>query len=130
MAAHTEYIPGVCNIGTEEIRRRRNSGVLALGFTAVLFIGLFAMDASPWWFAILFLPSAAAAISLLQASFRFCVYFGLFALFNFGRGGETTRVASERAKSIDRAAAIRMITYGMAVAATFTSLAVLLAANR
>ena len=59
MTSKAEYIPGVCNIGPAEIRRRRQSGWIGGGIT----IG---------------------ASGFLQAALHFCAGFGTRGVFNFG----------------------------------------------
>lgn len=98
---------------------------MALAFTALLFAGLHAAGASSAWFGVIFLPAVTAAISLIQSATRFCVYFGLAALFNFGQRGEAVRVSSEAARTKDRARSIRLIGIAVAAATGFTALAVL-----
>ena len=44
-----EYIPGVCNIGTEEIARRRNFGWGAFAVSVVLLIVLIWTGVDQWW---------------------------------------------------------------------------------
>jgi hypothetical protein len=124
--AAAQYVPGVCNIGPDEIRARRRGGLVALGTTFAGFVVLHAIGASPAVHLFLFLPALGAAIGLLQAVRRFCIHFGWSSLFNFGavgkvhRGGQT---AGER--DADRGAAIRLIVMSAAAAAAFAALAAL-----
>jgi hypothetical protein len=84
MTAKAEYIPGVCNIGAAEIRRRRQSGWLGLGMTVLLW-GVFLVLRIPApWRLFLFFPAMISATGFLQAGLHFCAGFGMRGVFNFG----------------------------------------------
>ena len=77
------YIPGVCNIGPQEIRRRRRSGYVGTAITVAVFVGLVVIGAPPIARLVLFLPAAIAASGFLQAYLKFCAGFGQLGIFNF-----------------------------------------------
>jgi len=91
MTSNTEYIPGVCNIGPAEIRRRRQSGWIGVGAT-ILAWALFVVFRvpSPWRF-FLFFPAMIGATGFLQAALHFCAGFGTRGVFNFGPVVGTTQ---------------------------------------
>ena len=101
----TEYRPGICNIGPEEIARRRMAGHIGLLATIVLFAVLVAFAAPPLLRLVVALPAAAAASGYLQARLRFCAGFGSRGVFNFGRVGQMEDVADHDARRRDRAKA-------------------------
>ena len=101
-AGTTEYRPGICNIGPEEIARRRMAGHIGLLSTAVLFAVLVAFDAPPLLRLIVALPAAVSASGYLQAWLRFCAGFGSRGVFNFGRLGQMEEVADADARRRDR----------------------------
>jgi len=101
----TEYRPGVCNIGPEEIARRRLAGHIGLLATIGLLAVLVAFNAPPLLRLIVALPAAAAASGYLQAWLRFCAGFGSRGVFNFGRLGQIEEVADGDARRRDRAKA-------------------------
>jgi hypothetical protein len=109
MSATAEYIPGVCNIGTAEIRRRRQSGWTGLGATIVLW-GLFLVLHVPApWRLLLCLPAMVGAAGFLQAAFHFCAAFGMRGVFNFASDvGKTDSVEQADYRRKDRQKA-RMI---------------------
>ena len=76
------YVPGVCNIGEEEIRRRRRFGWINLVLFLILFAVLIAINAPPLVRLVLFIPAFGAAMGFVQAKMHFCAYFGLVGLFN------------------------------------------------
>ena len=77
------YIPGVCNIGPQEIRRRRRTGYVGTAITLAVFAGLVVVGAPPIARLVLFLPAAIAASGFLQAYLKFCAGFGQLGVFNF-----------------------------------------------
>ena len=97
-----DYQAGVCNIGPEEIARRRRAGHIGLVITVALFVGLVVAGLPPFVRLILFLPAAAAASGYLQAWLKFCAGFGSLGVYNFGRVGQTFAVPDDEARARDR----------------------------
>jgi hypothetical protein len=113
-----EYMPGVCNIGAEEIARRRRAGhVGAIATLAVLAVLVVLHLPSPARLVVA-LPAAAAAIGYLQAALRFCAGFGAEGVFNFGAIGRTEEIADPemRARDRSRAAQIALASLGIGLA--------------
>ncbi len=109
------YQPGVCNIGPDEIRRRRRSGHVGLFSAVGLYAVLVAIGAPPIARALVGLPAVISASGYLQAHFKFCAGFGSRGIFNFGAVGETEQVADEGARAQDRARARQIGLLGFAV---------------
>jgi hypothetical protein len=109
------YRPGVCNIGPEEVARRRRSGHIALGATAALLAGLIAVDAPPVTRLVVAVPATLAASGYLQAHLRFCAGFGTLGVFNFGPVGPMQQVEDEEARRLDRRRARQIGTGAVAV---------------
>jgi len=84
MTTQTEYVPGVCNIGPAEIRRRQRSGWVGLGLTIVLWAAFWLLHIPAPWRLLLFFPASVSAAGFLQAAFHFCAAFGMRGVFNFG----------------------------------------------
>jgi hypothetical protein len=109
MSAKAEYIPGVCNIGPAEIRRRRQSGWLGMGVTILLWGAFFIFRVPAAWRLLLFLPAAMSATGFFQAALHFCAGFGMRGVFNFGAEvGKTDTVSQAEFRVKDRRKA-RMI---------------------
>jgi hypothetical protein len=77
------YVPGVCNIGKAEIRKRMQAGWLGLGTTVLLWALFFAFKVPAPWRLSLFFPAALGATGFLQAGMHFCAGFGMRGVFNF-----------------------------------------------
>ena len=77
-----EYIPGTCNLGMVETKRRTRNGYIGLAATVVVTIILEYLDVRRGY-RIFVLPPLFYAISgFLQARFRFCYLYGLLGVFS------------------------------------------------
>lgn len=112
------YVPGVCNIGTEEIARRRRAGHVGAAVTAGLLAVLLATRAPRLARLVVALPAAGAASGYVQARSRFCAGFGSRGLYNFGPLGQEQDVPDAEARALDRARArgIGLTSLGIGVA--------------
>ncbi len=116
----TGYRPGVCNIGPAEVARRRRSAIGATVIAAIVGVVILAA-AWPLPARLGLLPfAAAAAVSWLQVTRRFCVGFGAAGILNFGDLGSTLRVEDAQARGVDRRTARRMILEGLLYGALVT----------
>jgi hypothetical protein len=111
------YAPGACNIGPDEIARRRR--VAIIGFIATLALaGVLLLVGTPSGDAtrlLVALPLTGAAIGWIQAQRRFCMAYGLAGTFNLGKIGEMSRVSDQAALAADRRTAIVIAAQGLAV---------------
>jgi hypothetical protein len=117
MAIKNDYSAGRCNIGAAEIRRRRLGGWFGVGLFAAALAALIVTGAAPAWYLSLFLPAVAATTGFMQASARFCIYFGLRSRFNFAELGQAARVVDAEARSKDRRRAVRLLGQAALLAA-------------
>ena len=123
-----EYIPGVCNIGKEEIRMRWMTGWIGFALTIALWFGFILNSSSASWRLLLFVPAYVSAIGLLQASMHFCVAFGAKGLFNFKpEVGKVETVDQAEFRAKDKAKAIQIMLMAGLAAATVTLIAFLTA---
>lgn len=120
------YRPGVCNIGPEEISRRRRGAWIAGLATVVFYLGLLAIAAPDLVRFIIAVPAASAAVSWLQARERFCVAFGMTGVFNFGPVGELEQISDEAARRADRGRVASMVARGAAIGCVVGLLAVVI----
>ena len=103
-----QYVPGTCNIGSEEIALRRRAGHIGLAVTAALATALLRSDLHPAWRLTLALPAAGAASGYLQARQRFCANFGFRGVYNFDACGHEQHVADDQAEAADRRRSLRI----------------------
>ncbi len=124
--ATTEYVPGVCNIGTAEIRRRRVAGHVGLLGTIALLALLLFIDAPAIARLLVIAPATIAASGYLQAWMKFCAGFGELGVFNFGEHDDRVTIADEEARAADRRRARQISSASFAIAVAVGVIAVLL----
>ena len=108
----SKYVPGVCNIGDAEIRKRKRIGWTWLATTIVLFAVFIIPGVPHGWRLMLAFTAMVSATGLLQARMHFCAYFAALGIFNFGEDfskKDTVQQAEFRAK--DRKKAMQIILY-------------------
>jgi hypothetical protein len=121
------YVPGVCNIGPWEIRRRWIGGFIGLAAAAGLLIALIAVGAPAIARILVLLPAWGGAFSVLQARRRFCGAYAMRRISNFGTTYDTiAQVDSEAAHRADMQKLARMIRDSFVIALVLTVIAVLL----
>jgi len=79
----SEYIPGVCNIGKDEVLRRAKKlklGLLLLLSSSLL---LFLLPFNFFLFIFIAVITVYSSILIVQIRQRFCVAYGWFHLYNF-----------------------------------------------
>jgi hypothetical protein len=104
-----------CNIGPEELARRRRSAVVLTIVAAVVAVGLVVLHVQGLGRLLLFWPVAAgAAITWLQVVHRFCVAFGALGLENFGRLGAESAV-DPSIRAADRRRALQLVAEGAVI---------------
>jgi len=113
------YAPGACNIGPDEIARRRQAAsagfVVSLSLaTVLLLVGTATGDPVRL---LVGLPLTGAAIGWIQARRRFCMAYGLAGTFNLGKIGEMSRVTDQAALAADRRTALVIAAQGLAIGA-------------
>jgi hypothetical protein len=111
------YRAGVCNIGHEEIARRRVLGWSALAVTLVLLVIRSTTGIDRWWGMLVFFPASISAAGFLQARFHFCVGFARSGVFNFSSPGTTHHVPDEYSRARDRKRSVQVIFYSAAIGA-------------
>ena len=120
-----QYVPGTCNIGSDEIALRRRVGHVGLAVTAALAAALVRSDLHPAWRLTLALPAAGAAAGYLQARQRFCADFGFRGVYNFDTRGHEQRVTAAQAQSEDRRRALQISAASAGIGLGVTAAAML-----
>ena len=119
-----EYQPGVCNIGRDERRKRRLSGILSL-LAAVGVVGFVLLSDRPdtlllWSFPLFF----GGFIGLLQDRLGFCAGFGALARYDLSEsGGGAGKINEREAVRRDRIRALQVVGYATAAALVATAAA-------
>jgi len=121
-----DYIPGVCNIGPQEIARRRNIGWIGLIISILLLGLLIATGVNAWWRLFVFFPATLSASGFLQAHFHFCSGFARKGIFNFGPAGKAEQVGEEASKAEDKKTGNKITLYAVLIGVVITILVVLI----
>ncbi|HEY4898237.1 MAG TPA: hypothetical protein VIH79_00780 [Candidatus Nanopelagicaceae bacterium] len=121
-----EYVPGKCNIGTREIRRRQLIGGIGVFLTISTVFGFYHQHSSRMARFGVFLPALIMSIGYLEARKKFCLAFGFSGLFNFRNLGQAQNVVSEEDRETDHRAAVKQILQALGLAVLVTALVFLL----
>jgi len=121
-----DYIPGACNIGKGEIRRRQIVAVVGLALSISSFITLISTNAPRGARLGIFVPLAVASIGWVQSRRKFCLAYGFMGTFNFGKLGQLSRVADSASRAADRKTALSILLQAGAYAAVVTAIIYLL----
>jgi hypothetical protein len=124
--SQSEYVPGTCNIGPAEIRRRRI--VMWLGcILSIVTIASFAQNSSSRFDRLtIILPAFVFAIGFVQSRKKFCLAFGFMGAFNFGKVGAITKVLTPEQRSADRKTALVLLGQAAGLTGIITLVTVLL----
>jgi len=116
------YIPGTCNIGKGEIRRRQLVALIGLALSVTSLVGFVATGAAPTARLGIFLPLAVFAIGFVQSRRKFCLAYGFMGTFNFGKLGQLSKVSSKEAQAADRKTALVILGQSLGLAALLTAI--------
>jgi len=116
-----EYIPGTCNIGKGEIRRRQLVAIFGLFLTTFSAATIIATDQSKNSRLSIFLPVLIFSIGFVQSRRKFCLAYGLAGTFNFGKLGQISKVQSNEDRKSDRKTAVSILLQSAALAAFITA---------
>ena len=115
-----EYIPGSCNIGKGEIRRRQLVALVGLVFSFLMLLA-FSTTAAPTQIRLgIFFPLLVASVGFVQSRSKFCLAYGFAGTFNIGKLGDIKRVASKEDRKADRVTALKILGKSLLLAAIAT----------
>jgi len=101
-----EYVPGNCNIGPEEIYRRRRIGYLGLAGMAIFIIIDINFNLPQVWKLVLFAPTVYALSGFFQARHKFCFLYGFMGLSsisgrrNFAKTKDNLMLRKDRTRAL------------------------------
>lgn len=122
----SQYIPGTCNIGSGEIRRRQVVAIIGSIISISSFVTLLMANAPRNARYGIFVPLMIASVGWVQSRSKFCLAYGFAGTFNMGKLGDISRVADAASKAADRKTALTILVKSTALAAIITLLVVLL----
>jgi hypothetical protein len=120
------YVPGTCNLGKDEIRRRQVVALIGAVLTIISFSGLVVADTanSARWS--LFAPLMIFSVGFIQSRKKFCLAYGFMGTFNLGKLGDISRVQSAEDRKADRKTALTILIQSALLAFALAALFVLL----
>lgn len=120
------YVPGTCNLGKAEVRRRQFVALLGLFLSASTAIGLIGSNAPASARFGLFVPLMVFSVGFIQSRKKFCLAYGLIGTFNLGKLGDISRVQSPEDRKADRKTALTILLQAAGLAFLLTLIFVLL----
>ena len=121
-----QYIPGSCNIGKGEIRRRQLVALVGLFFSIVTLLTFSTVDTPTSIRLGIFFPLMVASVGFVQSRSKFCLAYGFAGTFNFGTLGKISKVSDQSARAADRRTAIKIFAQSALYALLVTALVVAL----
>ena len=121
-----EYIPGSCNIGKGEVRRRQLVALVGLFFSVSTLLAFSTVDAPAEIRLGIFFPLMVASVGFVQSRSKFCLAYGFAGTFNVGKMGDIKRVASKEDRAADRKTALVILGKSFLLAALATAVVLVL----
>ena len=121
-----EYIPGSCNIGKGEVRRRQLVALVGLFFSISTLLAFNTVDAPTEVRLGIFFPLMVASVGFVQSRSKFCLAYGFAGTFNVGKMGDIKRVASKEDRAADRKTALVILGKSFLLAALATAVVLVL----
>ncbi len=121
-----EYIPGTCNIGKGEVRRRQLVALVGLFFSVTTLLAFNTVDTPTEVRLGIFFPLMVASVGFVQSRSKFCLAYGFAGTFNVGKMGDIKRVASKEDRAADRKTALVILGKSFLLAALATAVVLVL----
>ena len=121
-----QYIPGSCNIGKGEVRKRQIVALVGLFFTVVTLLTFSTVDTPTEIRLGIFFPLMVASVGFVQSRSKFCLAYGFAGTFNVGKMGDIKRVASIEDRAADRKTALKILGKSFLLAAIATAVVLVL----
>ena len=121
-----QYIPGSCNIGKGEVRRRQLVALVGLFFSISTLLAFNTVDAPTEVRLGIFFPLMLASVGFVQSRSKFCLAYGFAGTFNVGKMGDIKRVVSKEDRAADRKTALVILGKSFLLAALATAVVLVL----
>jgi hypothetical protein len=121
-----EYVPGSCNIGKGEIRRRQLVALVGLFFSISTLLTFKTVDAPALVRLGIFFPLMVASVGFVQSRSKFCLAYGFAGTFNVGKMGDIKRVTSKEDRQADRVTALKILGKSFLLACIATAVVLVL----
>jgi len=121
-----QYIPGTCNIGKSEVRKRQLVALVGLFFTISTLFAFNTVDTPTEVRLGIFFPLMVASVGFVQSRSKFCLAYGFAGTFNVGKMGDIKRVSSKEDRAADRKTALVILGKSFLLAALATAVVLVL----
>jgi hypothetical protein len=121
-----EYIPGTCNIGKGEVRKRQLVALIGLFFSISTLFAFNTVDTPTEVRLGIFFPLMVASVGFIQSRSKFCLAYGFAGTFNVGKMGDIKRVSSKEDRAADRKTALVILGKSFLLAASATAVVLVL----
>jgi hypothetical protein len=121
-----EYIPGTCNIGKGEVRKRQLVALVGLFFSISTLFAFNTVDTPTEVRLGIFFPLMVASVGFVQSRSKFCLAYGFAGTFNVGKMGDIKRVSSKEDRAADRKTALVILGKSFLLAAIATAVVLVL----
>jgi len=116
-----QYIPGTCNIGKGEVRKRQLAALVGLFFSVSTLLAFSTVETTTAVRLGIFFPLMVASVGFVQSRSKFCLAYGFAGTFNVGKMGDIKRVASKEDRAADRKTALVILGKSFLLAALATA---------
>ena len=116
-----QYIPGTCNIGKGEVRKRQLVALVGLFFSVTTLLAFSTVETTTAVRLGIFFPLMVASVGFVQSRSKFCLAYGFAGTFNVGKMGDIKRVASKEDRAADRKTALVILGKSFLLAAIATA---------
>jgi len=116
-----EYIPGTCNIGKGEVRKRQLVALVGLFFAVTTLLAFSTVETPTAARLGIFFPLMVASVGFVQSRSKFCLAYGFAGTFNVGKMGDIKRVSSKEDRAADRKTALVILGKSFLLAALATA---------
>jgi hypothetical protein len=121
-----QYIPGTCNIGKGEVRKRQLVALVGLFFSVTTLLAFSTVETTTAVRLGIFFPLMVASVGFVQSRSKFCLAYGFAGTFNVGKMGDIKRVASKEDRAADRKTALVILGKSFLIAALATAVVLVL----
>jgi len=121
-----EYIPGTCNIGKGEVRKRQLVALVGLFFSVTTLLAFSTVETPTAARLGIFFPLMVASVGFIQSRSKFCLAYGFAGTFNVGKMGDIKRVSSREDRAADRKTALVILGKSFLLAALATAVVLVL----
>jgi len=121
-----EYIPGTCNIGKGEVRKRQLVALVGLFFSVTTLLAFSTVETPTAARLGIFFPLMVASVGFIQSRSKFCLAYGFAGTFNVGKMGDIKRVSSKEDRAADRRTALVILGKSFLLAALATAVVLVL----